>query len=136
MTEASRGYKFHISETALTELRNLKRRDAASFDAVIVMIQEIRSDLRACEQLVDAHFADETIRMVEEFRAAQAEGLNVYTVKLYEVDAWRLITAGDHRGRAIAIMSVMHRSRNYESDNTLMEQLRRDYDALAFKRLS
>ena len=136
MTEASRGYKFHISETALSELRDLRRRDPDSFDTVIVMIQEIRSDLRACEQLVDEHFADETIRMVEEFRAAQAEGLNAYTVKLYELEAWRLITAGDHRARVIAIMSVMHRSRDYQTDQTLMKQLRRDYDALGFTRLS
>lgn len=135
MTEVSRRYKFQISETALSELRNLKRRDPDSFDAIIVMIQEIRSDARSCEQLVDVHYADDVIRMVEEFRAAQAEGLNAYTAKLYEIGRWRLITAGDHRARSVAILSIMHRSRNYEADQMLMEQLRKDYDSLGFTRL-
>jgi mRNA-degrading endonuclease RelE of RelBE toxin-antitoxin system len=135
MTEASRSYKLIISDTATTELRDLKRRDSDSFDALIVLLQEIRSDARTCEQLIDEHYADHAVRMVDPFRAAQSEGLNAYTVKLFEVGSWRLITAGDHGARMVAIMSVMHRSRNYEADAALMAQLRRDYDALGFKRL-
>ena len=134
MTATSRRFSFQISGTALSELRELRRRNPDSFDAVIILLQEIRSDHRACEQLVDEHFTDDTIRMVDPFRSAQAAGMNVYTVKLFEVGSWRLITAGDHRTRSVAILSIMHRSRNYEADSALMDQIGRDYDALGYTR--
>lgn len=134
MTEVPRGFNFRISETATSELRELKRRDPDSFDTIIVLLQEIRTDARICEQLIDEHYSDDTIRQVEPFWAAQDEGMNAYTVKLYEAAGWRLITAGDHRAGVVAIMSFMKRNRDYQADKALMENLRRDYDALGLTR--
>jgi hypothetical protein len=52
-----------------------------------------------------------------------------------DVGAWRLLTAGDHRSRTVAVLALMHRDQDYENDQELIERLRESYDRLGFGKL-
>ncbi len=135
MSEVDRRFQFLMADEATVDLRELRHRDREAFDEIIILLQELRNDLRACEQLVDEHHSDEIISIVKPFESLQRTRLNAYIVKLYEAPYWRIITACDYRAKKIAILAFMHRSVDYEKDVKFMERLKGSYEALELSTL-
>lgn len=135
MSEIERRYFFATANEVVDDLRRCRLKDRDAFDQLIVFIQELRNDLRLCEQLIDEHYADDVIRMVDPLRSLQAEKLNAYIVKFHDVGAWRVLTAGDRRTRKVALLAIMHRNQNYEKDHDLMTRLRKSYESFGFSKL-
>ena len=135
MSEVDRRFEFIMADEATADLRELRYRDRDAFDEIIILLQELRNDIRACEQLTDEHHSDDVISIVKPFEALQRERLNAYIVKLYEAPHWRIITACDHRAKKVAILAFMNRNVDYEKDAEFMERLKGSYEALEFTTL-
>jgi hypothetical protein len=111
------------------------REDRSAFDEVLVLLRELEDGTRINECLVDPSYVDAVISKVEPFWHLQNEHLNVYTVKLYDIAQWRIISAVDHHARRIALLALMRRDQDYEKDAELLERLRHAYEQLCFKKL-
>jgi len=127
-------YQFLLSEGARGDLNACRRRDPKSAAAVYVILQEIHSSERACEDLVDERFFDEVVESVQGLVSLQDRRINAYRVRLCDAGNWRLIMAVDHRSRRVGLLGVMPRSVDYEADRALWDRIEREYDGLGFAR--
>ncbi|MEA3049943.1 MAG: hypothetical protein QOG84_1779 [Sphingomonadales bacterium] len=133
MSEVERQYHFATDDGVVEDLRRCRREDRHAFDQFVVFIQELRNDIRLCEQLIDETYSDDVISLIDPLRDLQSERLNVYIVKLYAIGPWRVLTAGDHRSRKVAILAILHRSEAYSAAS--IERLRKSYEKLGFTKL-
>ena len=135
MSEVERQYHFATDEGVVEDLRRCRREDRDAFDQIVVFIQELRNDIRLCEQLIDETYSDDVVSMVDPLRTLQAERFNAYIVKLYSLGSWRLLSAGDRRSKKVALLAIMHRGQNYEQDSVLIQRLKDSYEKLGFSKL-
>jgi hypothetical protein len=135
MSEVDRRYTLVVADAVTADLRRVKEESLHARDQIIIFLQELRGDQILCENLINEHYADATIDSIEPFWFMQRQRLNVYRIKLCMVGNWRILTAGDHHQRKIAILAIMHRQQNYEADAELIERLRDSYARLNFTEL-
>lgn len=101
--------------------------------AILVEIEELKGDRALCERLITEGYEDDRICSVKEFAALQQQWYNAYTVRLYEADHWRLITAVDHRQRTIALLYIMRRNEDY--DETVQKRVIKAFERLGLQRM-
>lgn len=135
MSQINRRFKLIVDENVAADLIHIKESDPYAHRHILVFLQEIRGDQIACENLVDEYYSDDTIENIVPFWHLQRERLNVHRIKLIEVKGWRIIVAGDHRQREVAIMAIMNRDQDYQNDNQLIKRLRKSYENLCFPRM-
>jgi mRNA-degrading endonuclease RelE of RelBE toxin-antitoxin system len=135
MSEVVRRYRLIVDALVYSDIARIKSEDSYACAEIVAFIEEIKADQILCENLIDEHYFDATIENVVPFWAMQSDRLNVYRIKLNHVGKWRILTAGDHRRREVAILAVMHRDQNYEKDKNLIERLRGSYEKLNFGEL-
>lgn len=133
MSSVTRRYTFFVDKDVELDVEDCLREDPEEAAVLLAAIEDLKDDRLLCEVLVDVHFQGDTICSVKEFRALQAKRYNAYTVRLYEVDNWRLITAVDHRERMIALLYVMRRDEDY--DETAQRRVIEAYERLGLRRL-
>lgn len=135
MSEVDRQFKLLIDDLVSDDLKRVEQQDTYDHDQIVVFLQELKGNQILCEDLINEHHSDLTIQDIKPFWYLQNERLNVYRIKLCMVGAWRVLTAGDHRKKEVAILAVMHRDQDYEADPQLIERLRSSYERLGFNKL-
>lgn len=132
MSEVNRRFRLIVDEEVAADLIRVKREDLRAYDELQVFFEDLEGDVSWCHSIVDPHYSDGQIESVEPIWFLQDEKKNIYRVKFYDVQEWRVITAADHRQKLVAILAIMKRQQNYQSDKAFSERLRRSYDALGF----
>lgn len=135
MSETHRRYELIIDQLVGGDLTRLAEEDRYAHRQIIVFLEELSGDLRLCEELIDEHHSDGAIQSVEPFWFMQQQRLNVYRIKLYLIGKWRILSAGDHRRRQVAILAIMHRDQDYQNDAALILRLKDCYERLGFSEL-
>ncbi|EXS68544.1 hypothetical protein [Sphingobium sp. Ant17] len=113
MSAVARRFSFEIDDEVKLDIEDMLKESPDEADEVIVYLEELRGDIELCKRLIDEGYEDERIRKVEPFYALQQQRYNAYTVRLWEVDKWRLITAADYRQHLIAVLYIMRRDEDY-----------------------
>lgn len=131
MSATERRFDFIVDADVAQDIRQCLHDDPDEAAVIIALIEELRGDRSLCERLIDVGFEDDDVRSVKEFAALQKQRCNAYTVRLWEVDNWRLITAVDYQQRQIALLYVMRRDENYSErvQNAVISA----YERLAFR---
>jgi hypothetical protein len=135
MSEVGRRFTLLYDDALDADLDRCQERDRYAYARVLAFLDELEGDTNLCEGLILERYSDPLVHDVEPFWYLQDQRLNVYRVKLVEVGAWRLLTAGDHRTRLVAILALMHRDQNYERDQVLIARLKDSYERLGFHEL-
>ena len=135
MTQTDRRFRLLIDMSAAADLSRVKRDDPWAHAKIYAMMQEYESGTFPAEELIDEKFESDEIENIKPFWHLQDERLNVYRIKLVSVNSWRILTAGDRTYREVAVLAVMHRDQDYQSDKELIERLRKSYENFGFKRL-
>ena len=135
MSEQQRRFRLLIDREGEADLFRVKEEDPWAHAQIYVLLQEYESGTFPPEELIDEYFESSEIENVVPFWHLQNEKLNVYRLKLVKVNAWRVLTAGDHISREVAVLAIMHRDQNYQADAKLVERIRNSYENFGFKRL-
>jgi len=135
MSQVNRRFRLIVDQQVANDFARVKKEDQYAHDQLIVFFEELIGDRRLCENLIDEHFSDFSVESISPFWAMQNARLNVYRVKLYNLGKWRILTAGDHKRREVAILAIMHRDQNYERDAELISRLEEAYERLGFTEL-
>ncbi len=135
MSEIERRYKLYVDDRVAGDLTYVRGVDSYAHKHVLVFLEEINGGQIACQWLVDEYYSDDLIENIEPFWFLQNEKRNIHRIKLVDVKGWRIITAGDHRQREIAVLAIMKRDQDYQSDKALVQRLRDSYEKLCFSRL-
>lgn len=135
MSEVERRFRLIIDQSAAADLIRVKREDSWAYAKIFALLQEYDAGTFPPEELVDEHFESDEIENISPFWHLQNERLNVYRLKLVSVGGWRILTAGDHVNRQIAVLAVMRRDQNYQADRKLVERIRASYEKLGFRLL-
>ncbi|WP_342658844.1 hypothetical protein NPJ82_07270 [Sphingomonas sp. NY01] len=133
MSSVERRFRLLVHADVDRDIEDLEDHDPDQAAAVIQLIEELEEDRQLCEKLVDVSYDDHQIQSVTEFWAVQNKGYNVYRVRLWEVDDWRVLTAVDHRQNLIGILYIMKRDENY--DATVQDRVIKAYEDLGFTKL-
>ncbi|KQZ64611.1 hypothetical protein ASD67_09155 [Sphingopyxis sp. Root1497] len=132
MSEVNRRFRLIVDEEVAADLIRVEREDKQAYDELQVFFEDLEGDVSWCQSIVDPHYSDNQIESVEPIWFLQDEKKNIYRVKFYDVQGWRIITAADHQKRLVAILAIMKRDQDYQSDKEFSERLRRSYDTLGF----
>lgn len=135
MSEVERKYKLLVDHNVSQDIRDLKREDPYAHAQVFVLLQELRSDQLLCENLIDENYSDDIIEDIVPFWHLQDSRLNVYRLKMFNAGRWRILVAGDHARREVAILAIMHRGQDYQKDKNLIARLKDSYEKLNFREL-
>jgi hypothetical protein len=133
MTTVSRRFTFIVDDGVQLDVEDVLRQNPAEAAAILAAVEDLKGDRLLCERLIEIDYEDDTIRSVKEFVALQRRRYNAYTVRLYEVDNWRLITAVDHRQMIIALLYIMRRDEDY--DGTAQKRVIEAFDRLGLRQL-
>ena len=133
MTQTDRRFRLLIDPSAAADLTRVKREDSWAHAQIFALMQEYEAGTFPVEELIDETFESDKIENISPFWHLQDQRLNVYRLKLVSISAWRVLTAGDRTFREVAILAVMHRNQNYQSDRQLIERLRKSYENFGFK---
>lgn len=132
MSEVGRRSRLIIDRSAAADLTRVKVEDPWAFAQIFAVLQEYNSGALPIEELCDEHFASESVENVVPVWHLQDDRFNVFRVKLIKVRAWRILTASDWRTREVAVLAIMKRNQNYQSDPDLMNRIRTSYESLGF----
>jgi hypothetical protein len=133
MAAENHEYQLLFDESGIRDdLRLCRETDRYAFDRVVAVLGELRGNPSLSEQFVHPGFQNLVVEDVCWIASLAQEGIHSTRVKLWEVQAWRLIFFVDHRGRRAALAAVMHRDQNYEQDASLWQRLREAYERLGF----
>lgn len=135
MSQADRRFRLLIDTSAAADLSRVRREDRWAHAQIVAVLQEYESGALPVEELIDEKFESDEIENIKPFWHLQDDRLNVYRIKLVSVNAWRILTAGDYAYREVAVLAIMRRDQNYQSDKALIERLRKSYENFGFKRL-
>ena len=135
MSQTDRRFRLLIDVSAAADLSRVRREDRWAHAQIVTVLQEYESGALPAEELIDERFESKQIENIKPFWHLQDKRLNVYRIKLVSVNAWRILTAGDHAYREVAVLAIMRRDQNYQSDKALIERLRKSYENFGFKRL-
>jgi hypothetical protein len=135
MSEVTRRFTLIVDQQVTGDLRRVKSEDSYAHAQIIAFLQELHGDQILCECLIDEHYSDLTIESIGPFWAMQSERLNIYRLKLHSVGNWRILTAGDHQKRSVAILVIMRRDQNYQRDADLIQRLKGSYEKLGYTEL-
>lgn len=127
-------YQLLISAGAKEDMQQCRDTDRYAAAKLSVLLRELHDDWRACEALVDERFQDDRIESVAPLWSLQDKRINAYRIRLVDVAKWRLITAVDHASRRVALLAVMRRDEDYESNSGLWSRIEREYDGYGFCR--
>ena len=133
MSTVSRRFEFIIHDDVELDVEDVLRENPEEAAVLIAVIDEIEGDHALCERLIDVGFEDDQLKSVKAFASLQEKRYNAYTVRLYEVDRWRLISAVDHRQRLIALLYIMRRDENY--DTRVQQRVIKAYEDLGLGQL-
>lgn len=133
MSTVTRRFEFIIHDDVELDVEDVLKENPEEAAVLIAVIEEIEGDHALCERLVDVGFEDDQVQSVKVFAKLQEQRYNAYTVRLYEVDRWRLITAVDHRQRLIALLYIMRRDEDY--DSVVQERVVKAYEDLGLGQL-
>lgn len=135
MSQTDRRFRLLIDASAAADLSRVRREDPWAHAQIFALMQEYESGALPAEELIDEKFESDEIENIKPFWHLQNDRLNVYRIKLVTVNGWRILTAGDHAYHEVAVLAVMRRDQDYQSDKALMERLRKSYENFGFKRL-
>jgi hypothetical protein len=135
MSEVERRFSLTIDGQVAADLGLVKAKSRLDYFDIMAFIEQLEGDFICCESLIDEHYDEEPIESVEPFWHLQNQRFNVYRVKLVNIRNWRILTAGDHKNRRIAILAIMDRSQNYQDDSEFVQRLKESYDKLEFSQL-
>lgn len=135
MSDSVAGYQFLITQGGRDDLIACREEDPWAAARISVLLREIAQHKFYAEWLADPTYSDDIILNVGELVSFRAVKINAYRVKFVEIAKWRLIVAVDHPTQRVALMAVMHRDDNYQDDQTLWEDIEREYDELSFTRV-
>ena len=130
MSDGSRRYRLVVDSEVAVDLIRMRSSDRAAYDELQVFFEDLQGDADWCRAIADPAYSDHQIESVEPFWHLQEERKNAYRIKFYNVAAWRVITAADHRAMKVAILAIMHRDQDYERDKAFVERLRTSYESL------
>jgi hypothetical protein len=116
MSVVPRRFTFIVDDDVELDVDDCLNEDPDEAAVIIAIIEELQGDRGQCERLINEAYEDEAIQSVKQFKALQDRYYNAYTVRLLEVDNWRLITAVDHRQHIIALLYIMRRDEDYDDE--------------------
>lgn len=112
-----------------------QKEDPWAASRISVLLREVVSHNFYAQWLTDPTHADDVILDIGELVTFRVIKINAYRVKFVEIGKWRLITAVDHPTRRVALMAVMHRDDDYQSNKELWADIEREYDEHGFTRI-
>lgn len=133
MSSVARRFTFIVDNDVEWDIEDCLRENPDEAAVVLTAIEELKGDRLLCERLVDEGYQDDTIYSVKQFLALQDKRYNAYTVRLFEVDNWRLIAAVDHKQMIIALLYIMRRDEDY--DETVQRRVITAYERLGLRQL-
>ncbi|MDB5365492.1 MAG: hypothetical protein JWM77_1419 [Rhodospirillales bacterium] len=124
-----------IDQEADADLDLLWRQNPAAAARIVAVLQEIAGDLELLEALTRDDYTDYDRFNVCIYGAMQRRRLNVKRLKIFELETgaalpYRVIYAVDWRARAIHILQIQPRARDYESDQESVRRIARAYTRL------
>jgi hypothetical protein len=135
MSQIDRRFRLIFDSAAADDLTRVKREDSWAHAQIFALLEEYNSGTFPAEELIDEYFESDEIENVVPFWNLQKDHLNVFRIKLIKVARWCVLVAGDHQAREVAVLAIMNRDQNYESDKALVARIRASYEALGFKAL-
>ncbi|WP_426265914.1 hypothetical protein [Sphingomonas sp. LHG3443-2] len=132
MSQVDRRFTLLSVDELGDDLDRCQTEDSYAYPRILVFLQELDGNSGLCERLIDERYSDHEVQDISPFWHLQDEGLNVFRLKLVDVGAWRLITAGDRRSRTVAVLGLMRRDQDYENDPQFVARLKESYDKLGF----
>lgn len=135
MSQVERRFRLIFDQSVAADLSHVKRLDVEAHAEIYALLEEYSNGTFPAEELIDEHFSSDEIENVSPFWHLQEKGLNAYRLKLVTVRSWRILTAGDHRYREVAVLAIMHRDQDYQSDKALMNRIEKSYENFGFHRL-
>jgi len=135
MSEVERRFSLIFDKAIAGDLIRVKKEDSYAHAKIIAVLQEYQSGTFPSEDLIDEYFESADIENVVPFWHLQKERKNIYRVKLISVAKWRILTAGDHQANQVAVLAIMHRNQDYESDPILIQRLEKSYETLGYREL-
>jgi hypothetical protein len=115
MSEVQRRFTFIIDDEVELDIEEMLDETPDQADELLIYLEELKGNIGLCEKLIDSGYQDDHIENVKPFEALQRQRYNAYTVRFWNVDDWRVITAVDYRQRLIAILYIMKRTEDYDA---------------------